>query len=91
MFGLIKKMFMRLLISIANASNLTKCVSLSNQKCMIQPTLINLNPNGYSQEFHYYPFTAKVAILLMTYLIKYVSKENKRFKSKRAQHDYKNK
>ena len=72
MFGLIKKMFMRLLISIANASNLTKCVSLSNQKCMIQPTLINLNPNGYSQEFHYYPFTAKVAILLMTYPIKYV-------------------
>ena len=72
MFGLIKKMFMRLLISIANASNLTKCLSLSNQKCMIQPTLINLNPNGYSQEFHYYPFMAKVAILLMTYLIKYV-------------------
>ena len=31
-------------------------VSLSNQKCMTQPTLINLYPNVYSQEFHYYPF-----------------------------------
>ena len=23
---------------------------------MIQPTFINLHPNEYSQEFHYYPF-----------------------------------
>ena len=41
MFGLIKKTFMDLLISIVNAYNHTKCVSLSNQKCMTQPTLIN--------------------------------------------------
>ena len=40
MFGLIKKMFMGLLIGSINGSNHTKCVSLSNQKCMIQPTLI---------------------------------------------------
>ena len=33
MFGLIKKLFMGLLIKIVNASNLTKCVLLSNQKC----------------------------------------------------------
>ena len=33
---------------------------LSNQKCMIQPTLIDLHPNEYSQEFHYYPFTVKL-------------------------------
>ena len=39
-----------LLSSIVNASNHAKCVSLSNQKCMIQPTLINLHPNEYSQE-----------------------------------------
>ena len=26
---------------------------------MTQPTLINLHPNGYYQEFHYYPFAAK--------------------------------
>ena len=29
---------------------------LTNQKCMTQPTLINLHPNKYSQEFYYYPF-----------------------------------
>ena len=33
---------------------------MSNQRCMIQPTLINLNPNEYSQEFHYYPFAVKL-------------------------------
>ena len=27
---------------------------------MIQPTLINLHPNEYSQEFHYYPFSVKL-------------------------------
>ena len=35
-------------------------VSLSNQECMTQPTLINLHPNEYSQEFHYYPFAVKL-------------------------------
>ena len=33
---------------------------LSNQKWEIQPTLINLNPNEYSQELHYYPFAVKL-------------------------------
>ena len=27
---------------------------------MTQPTLINLHPNKYSQEFHYYPFSVKL-------------------------------
>ena len=27
---------------------------------MIQPTLINLHPNEYSQEFHYYPYVVKL-------------------------------
>ena len=53
-------MFFVLLSSIVNASNHTKCVSLSNQKCMIQPTLIDLHPNEYSQEFHYYLFSVKL-------------------------------
>ena len=56
MFGLIKKVFTVVLSSIANSSNHTKCVSLSNQECKIQPTLINLHPNEYSQEFHHSPF-----------------------------------
>ena len=70
-------MFKGLIIDIVNVSNHTKCVSLSNQKYMPQPTLMNLHPHEYSQEFHYCPFAVKldvleVAILLMTYLIKYV-------------------
>ena len=60
MFGLIKKIFIGLLSSIVDASNQTKFISLSNQKCKIQPTLINLHPNEYSQEFHYYPFAVKL-------------------------------
>ena len=35
-------------------------MSLSHQKYMIQTTLINLHPNEYSQEFHYYPFVVKL-------------------------------
>ena len=60
MFKLIKIMFMGLLISIVNASNHKRCVSLSNLKCEIQPTFINLHPNEYDQEFHYYPFIVKL-------------------------------
>ena len=62
MFALIKKVFIGLLISIVSASNHTKCVSLSksNQSRKIQPTLINLHRNEYSQELHYNPFTVKL-------------------------------
>ena len=59
MFGVIKKLFIVLLTSTFNASNHTKCVSLSNQKCEIQPILSNLHPNEYSQELPYYPFVGK--------------------------------
>ena len=73
------------------------CFSLSNQKCIIQPTLINLQPNEYCQEFHYYPFAVKlidmleVVILLMTYLRKYVFQIKQKFKSKHVEPDYRNK
>ena len=60
MFGLIKKIFIGLLSSIVNASNHTKCVLFSNQKCMIQLILINLHLNEYSQEFRYYRFSVKL-------------------------------
>ena len=60
MFGITKKMFLILLASIVNASTHTKCVSLSNQKCKIQPTLINLHPNEYNQELRYYSFPVKL-------------------------------
>ena len=48
MFGFAKKIFFALLTSIVNASNHTKCVSLSNQKCMTQSTFFNLCPNEYT-------------------------------------------
>ena len=41
MLGLIKKMFFEFLTSLVNAFSHTKCVSLGNQKCKIQPTLNN--------------------------------------------------
>ena len=47
-------MFIVLLAGIVNVSNDTKCVSLSNQKCENQSTLINLHSNEYIQELHYY-------------------------------------
>ena len=59
MFGNIQKIFIVLLTYIVNASNQTKCVSLSYQKCKIQSTHINLHLNKYSQEFHYYLFSVK--------------------------------
>ena len=49
MFRLIKKIFIGLLTDIVSASNDTKCMLLSNQKCMIQPSLINLHRNENSQ------------------------------------------
>ena len=49
MFWLIKKIFIGLLTGLVNGSNHTKGVSLNNQKYEIQPTLINLRPNQYSQ------------------------------------------
>ena len=50
MFLLITRVFIALLsFSVSLA---TKCVSLNNERCMVRPTLINLNPI----EFNYYPF-----------------------------------
>ena len=60
MLGFIKKVFIGLLTSLVNGSNHTICVSLSNQKCMMQPTLINLHHEEYSQEFHFYQFAVKL-------------------------------
>ena len=35
------------------------CV-LINQKCEIQPNLINLHPNEFNQEIHYHTFVVKL-------------------------------
>ena len=60
MFELIKKIFIWLWTSIVSASNHTKCMLLSNQKCIIQPALNNIHPGEYSQKFHYCPFAVKL-------------------------------
>ena len=61
MFRLIeKKMFFWLFASIVSASNLTKCTSLNNEQCMIQPTLINLYPYEFSQGLRYYAYAVSL-------------------------------
>ena len=60
MFGLIKKIFIVLLSNMFDGFNHTKCVSLSNQKCQIQPAFINWHPNEYIKKLHYYPFAVKL-------------------------------
>ena len=89
--------FFVLLASIVNASSVTKCVSLRNQGCEIKLTFINLHPNEYNQEFHYYLFTVKVdkyvgSCNTFNDLSNKACVPNKtRFKSNRVQHDYRNK
>ena len=56
----LKNMFIRLLTSIVSVPNHIKCMSLSNQKCIAQRTLVNLHPNEYSQYLHYYIFAVKL-------------------------------
>ena len=71
-------MFAVLLANLVNGFNHTKCASLGNQKCVIQPSVINLHANEYDQELQYYPFTVKLyrcvrsCKTLMTYLMKHV-------------------
>ena len=79
MFGLIKKILIGLLTVLINGSNHTKRVQLTNQKCMIQPTLINLHPNKRNQDLASIHLqldqinVLEVAILrVMVYLIKCV-------------------
>ena len=87
---------MGLLNSIANASNDTKCVSLSNHKYVIQPTNINLYPNEYSQEFHCYPFAVKLDRCIgscntLNVFPNKVCVPNKSVDLNHVQHDYRNK
>ena len=77
LLGLIKKIFIGLLIGLFHGSNHLKRISLRENKCQIQPTLINLYLNEWSQEFHYYPFAVKLDRCAgsgntLIYLIKYV-------------------
>ena len=60
-----------LLPSLVNASSHTKCASLSNQKCKIQLTLINLHPKYTSTHLKLIQIdVVEIVILLITSLIK---------------------
>ena len=88
--GLLKKIFLGLLhfsrslvFTVANVSDHTKCISLSNQLGMAGPTLIYLNPNECNQRLSYYPFMVNLdvmefVILLMTYLVAHVFQTKQR-------------
>ena len=96
--ALLKNIFIGLLIIVVvNASSHTKCISLSNQKCTIQPTLINLHPNEYGQELHYYTFAVNYRCVGSCNTLNDLSewhsewsmcfRQNRTFKSKRFHHD----
>ena len=46
--------------SSVNTADHVKCISLRNQQCMAQPTLINLHPNEYIEGLHCYPFAVNL-------------------------------
>ena len=58
MFDFILKMFIGLLIfnMIVNISIHLQYLSLSNQNCKIQPTLLHSHPKEYTQGLRYYLF-----------------------------------
>ena len=91
-------MFIELLTGLVDVFSHTKCVSLSNQKCDIQPTLVYLYPKEYRQKFNYYPFAVKLdrCVGICNTLNDLpnkvcVPKKNRRFKANRVLHDYRNK
>ena len=53
-------MYVGLLNSTVNVSNHTKLISISNQKCTTQRTLINLKPNEFTQTLTYSSFAVKL-------------------------------
>ena len=61
------------LSGIADTPGQVKCISLNNQQCVTQRTLINLHPNKYIEGLRYYPFVVKLDRCMC-------SRQNKRFK-----------
>ena len=53
-------MFIGLLGNVVYASNYTKCISLKNYQCMIQPTLVYFHPNEYGHELCYHSFAVNL-------------------------------
>ena len=59
--------FSKSLFSIVNAPDYTKCISLSNQQCMTQPSFIKLHPNEYTHGLRYYSFAVNLDRCLGSY------------------------
>ena len=93
MFEFIQKIIIGLLTSLVNASNHTKCVFVTDQKYTLQPTSINVHPNEYTKGLRYYPFEVNLGRVSEVNTFTDLSikvlcfKQNRRFKSKYAQHD----
>ena len=60
MLGFMKNIFSGLLASVVNTSDHTKCVSLSNWKCEIKPTVVIYHSNEYNPELCYYSFAVNL-------------------------------
>ena len=45
---------------MVNASNFTTCISLNNQQCMAQSTLIKLDPKDYIKGLNHDPFAVNL-------------------------------
>ena len=74
MFGIIKKMFIVSLTGIVNASNHSKCVSLSNKNLLLS-IYVPMNTVKNYATIHFqlnHIDVLEVVLLLMIYLIKYV-------------------
>ena len=69
MFGFIKKIFIELLANVVSTSSNTKSVFLSNQKCMTEPTNINLHPNEYNKGLCHYPQTVNLDRFVGSYTL----------------------
>ena len=59
--------FCRSLTTTVNDSNHKKCISLNNEQCMTQPTVINLHPNEYIHRLSYYPFLVNIDRCIRSY------------------------
>ena len=73
MFSLITQVFISLLYfnkslsSIDNPRDQVKCISLNNQQCMVQLTLVNLHPNKYNEGLRYFPFAVNLDRCMESY------------------------
>ena len=65
------------LSSLARVDDLTKCLFLNDEPCMVRPTIIAMNP----MEFKYYPFMTRLNKCNVSYNVLYlnicVAKESK--------------